>query len=56
MELRTLSQLFSLRDLRNAMMGAVVVFGGIGLSGLTYYAHLTAVNGFDSYFLLPGLS
>ena len=23
------------------MMGAVVVFGGIGLSGLTYYAHLT---------------
>ena len=41
MELRTLSQLFSLRDLRNAAMGFVVVFGGIGLSGLTYYAHLS---------------
>ena len=41
MDLRNLSQLFSLRDLRNAAMGAVVVFGGIGLSALTYYAHLT---------------
>ena len=41
MNLRTLSQLFSLRDLRNAAMGFAVVFGGIGLSGLTYYAHLT---------------
>ena len=36
-----ISQLFSLRDLRNAAMGFAVVFGGIGLSGLTYYAHLT---------------
>ncbi|MEO7674995.1 MAG: DUF58 domain-containing protein [Pyrinomonadaceae bacterium] len=41
MDLRTLSQLFSLRDLRNAAMGFAVVFGGIGLSGLTYYAHLS---------------
>ncbi|MBA2334111.1 MAG: DUF58 domain-containing protein [Blastocatellia bacterium] len=39
--LRTLSQLFSLRDLRNGVMGLLVVFGGIGLSALTYYAHLT---------------
>ena len=41
MNFGTLSQLFSLRDLRNAAMGFAVVFGGIGLSGLTYYAHLT---------------
>ena len=41
MGLRAISQLFSLRDLRNAAMGFAVVFGGIGLSGLTYYAHLT---------------
>ncbi len=41
MKLRTLSQLFSLRDLRNGAMGFLVVFGGIGLSALTYYAHLT---------------
>jgi len=41
MDLRTLRQLFSLRDLRNAAVGLLVVFGGIGLSALTYYAHLT---------------
>ncbi len=41
MDLRELTQLFSLRDLRNAATGFAVVFGGIGLSGLTYYAHLT---------------
>jgi uncharacterized protein (DUF58 family) len=41
MDFRALTELFSLRDLRNAAMGFAVVFGGIGLSGLTYYAHLT---------------
>ncbi|MBP6213694.1 MAG: DUF58 domain-containing protein, partial [Pyrinomonadaceae bacterium] len=38
---RNLAQLFSLRDLRNALMGVSVVVGGIGLSGLTLYAHQT---------------
>jgi uncharacterized protein (DUF58 family) len=41
MNLRALSQLFSLRDLRNAVMGMVVIFGGIGLSIVTLYAHQT---------------
>lgn len=39
MKLKLISQLFSLRDLRNAVMGTVVVSGGIGLSLLTLYAH-----------------
>lgn len=39
MNLKLASQLFSLRDLRNAILGVVVVFGGLGLSGLTLYAH-----------------
>lgn len=41
MALRDLSQLFSLRDLRNGALGLVVVFGGVGLSILTLYAHQT---------------
>ena len=41
MNLKLASQLFSLRDLRNAALGVVVVFGGLGLSGLTLYAHQT---------------
>ena len=41
MNLRSLSQLFSFRDLRNAALGIIVVFGGIGLSILTLYAHQT---------------
>lgn len=41
MKLRSLRQLLSLRDLRNALLGLAVVIGGIGLSGVTYYAHLT---------------
>ncbi|NOT48700.1 MAG: DUF58 domain-containing protein [Acidobacteria bacterium] len=40
MNFRDLGQLFSLRDIRNAALGLVVVLGGIGLSGLTAYAHL----------------
>jgi uncharacterized protein (DUF58 family) len=39
MNLKLASQLFSLRDLRNAILGVVVVVGGLGLSGLTLYAH-----------------
>lgn len=32
-------QLFSVRDLRNAVLGVVVIFGGLGLAALTYFAH-----------------
>lgn len=41
MNLRSISQLFSLRDLRNGSLGLIVVFGGIALSLLTLYAHQT---------------
>src|SRR5215203_4608199 len=41
MKIGTLSQLFSLRDIRNAALALLVVGGGIGLSALTYWAHLT---------------
>lgn len=41
MNLRDLRQLFSLRDLRNAALGLIVIFGGLGLSLLTIYAHRT---------------
>jgi len=36
--LRNWSQLFSLRDIRNGILGSVVVFGGIALAVLTLYA------------------
>jgi uncharacterized protein (DUF58 family) len=39
--LRTLTELFSLRDLRNAGLGLIVVVGGLGLAGITLYAHQT---------------
>ncbi len=39
MNLRAVTELFSLRDLRNAGLGLLVVIGGLGLSGLTLYAH-----------------
>ncbi len=42
MNLRNISQLFSLRDLRNAGLGLLVVGGGLGLSVLTIYAHQVA--------------
>ena len=42
MNFRSLSQLFSLRDLRNAALGLLVVLGGLGLSILTIYAHQVA--------------
>lgn len=39
MNLKTLRQLVSFRDIRNAILGAFVVFGGLGLAGLTLWAH-----------------
>ncbi len=39
MNLKTLAQLFSFRDVRNAVLGTSVVIGGLGLAGLTLYAH-----------------
>jgi len=41
MNLRSLNQLFSLRDIRNAVFGFVVVIGGIVLAMLTFYASQT---------------
>lgn len=41
MNFRSLTQLFSVRDLRNAAMGLVVVLGGLALTALTLYAHQT---------------
>ncbi len=39
MDLNSLRQLFSVRDIRNAAMGTAVVVGGLGLAGLTVVAH-----------------
>lgn len=39
MNFKTLRQLVSFRDVRNALLGLVVVFGGLGLAGLTLWAH-----------------
>ncbi|MEQ1763624.1 MAG: DUF58 domain-containing protein [Pyrinomonadaceae bacterium] len=41
MSLRDYRQLFSVRDLRNAILGVVVIGGGLGLAALTYVAHQT---------------
>ena len=41
MKLRDLAQLFSLRDIRNAVLGSIVVFGGLMLAGITYLAHFS---------------
>jgi uncharacterized protein (DUF58 family) len=38
-DLRTISELFSFRDLRNILLGSIVLIGGVGLSALTLYAH-----------------
>ena len=40
MEFRVVRELFSLRDVRNAALGVIVLFGGLGLAGLTYLAHI----------------
>ena len=37
--LRMLSQIFSLRDIRNALLGITVVIGGLGLAIFTLWAH-----------------
>ena len=39
MNIRDLTQLFSLRDLRNGAIATVTIVGGIGLSILTLFAH-----------------
>ena len=41
MKLRKLAQLFSFRDIRNAILGLVVVFGGLGLAAFTLWAQHT---------------
>ncbi|HEY0460036.1 MAG TPA: DUF58 domain-containing protein [Pyrinomonadaceae bacterium] len=39
MNLKVLSQIFSLRDFRNALLGMLVVIGGLGLAIFTLWAH-----------------
>lgn len=39
MDFKVLRQLFSLRDLRNALLAAFVVLGGLGLAVFTLWAH-----------------
>ncbi|MFN0277884.1 MAG: DUF58 domain-containing protein [Pyrinomonadaceae bacterium] len=41
MKISALTELFSVRDLRNGALGVIVVLGGIGLSLVTLYAHRT---------------
>src|SRR5687768_15769407 len=41
MDFRSLPQLFSIRDLRNGVVGLAIVLGGMGLAGMTYFAHRT---------------
>ena len=41
MNFKSVLELFSIRDLRNAALGGVVLVGGLGLSGITLYAHQT---------------
>jgi uncharacterized protein (DUF58 family) len=41
MDLRLFTQLFSLRDIRNGILGTVVVVGGLGLALLTLWASQT---------------
>jgi hypothetical protein len=39
MNLKSIRQLISFRDIRNALLGAFVVFGGLILAGVTLWAH-----------------
>ncbi|MGB7069055.1 MAG: DUF58 domain-containing protein [Pyrinomonadaceae bacterium] len=55
MKLRTLSQLFSLRDLRNALAGLIVVGGGIGLSALMIYALQSGNDRFAGFAVIVSL-
>jgi uncharacterized protein (DUF58 family) len=41
MDLKLVTQLFSIRDIRNAVIGTVIVIGGIGLAIMTLYASQT---------------
>ena len=41
MDFKKIAQLFSFRDIRNAVLGLSVVVGGLGLAFLTLYAHRT---------------
>ncbi len=49
MNLKTLSQLFSLGDIRNAIIGLLVVIGGIGLAVVTIWAQQTGNNRLAGY-------
>ena len=40
-KLRQIAQLFSFKDIRNGLLGALVVLGGLSLSFVTLYAHRT---------------
>jgi len=44
MNLKNFAQLFSFRDVRNAILGFSVVIGGLSLAGLTVYAHRAGDN------------
>ena len=41
MNFKLLSQIFSFKDIRNAILGFVVVLGGLALAGVTLWAHQT---------------
>ncbi len=41
MDFRILSQLFSFRDIRNGLLGLIVVVGGLALAAVTLWAHQT---------------
>ncbi len=41
MNYKAIAHLFSIRDLRNAVLGVVVIVGGLTLSAITLYAHQT---------------
>jgi uncharacterized protein (DUF58 family) len=40
-DFRTLSQLFNFREIRNGLLGLIVVIGGLALAGVTLWAHRT---------------
>lgn len=44
MNFKTLRHIVNFRDIRNALLGAFVVFGGLGLAGLTLWAHRSGDN------------
>lgn len=44
MDLKKIAQLFSFRDVRNAVLGLLVVVGGLGLAFITLYAHQSGNN------------